>query len=120
MPHTRRHGQQLAKKPNFLVKSLDYNQQHLIFMERILQFLTLNKMKIGLKGNGIQICGDPPKENGTYGNGLSKEKLAKYQKEQDEANAKVNEANPASQFKQPTRLGASSSKPPLPSNGIVG
>lgn len=33
-------------------------------------------------------------------------------------NAKANEENPAFQFKQPIRLGASSSKPPLPSYGI--
>jgi len=62
----------------------------------------------------------PPKENGTDVNGLSKAKLAKYQKEKDKANAKENETNPASQLKHPTRLGAFSSKPPLHSHGIVG
>ena len=73
---------------------------------------------LGLRGNGIRICNGPPKENGIEGKGLSKAKLAKYQKEQDDADAKANEANPASQFKQPARLGASSLKPPLPSYGI--
>eukprot|EP00253_Pinus_taeda_P002226 PITA_02226 len=74
---------------------------------------------LGLKNNGIRICSGPPKENGKDGNGLSKVKIAKYQREQEEADAKANEANPASHLKHPTRLG-SSSKPPLYSYGGVG
>ena len=40
--------------------------------------------------------------------------MAKYKKEQEDADAKVMESSHASQFKVPTRLGATSSRPPLP------
>eukprot|EP00253_Pinus_taeda_P014475 PITA_14475 len=75
---------------------------------------------LGLRNNGVCICSGPLKENGKDGNGLNKIKIAKYRRKQDEADAKANEANPASHLKHPTRLGASSSKPPLYSHGIVG
>ena len=75
---------------------------------------------LGLKGNGVRLCSGPPKENGTNGGGLSKAKVAKYQREQNEADAKANETNPTSQLKHPTRLGVFSSKPPLHSHGLVG
>ena len=68
----------------------------------------------GIKNTGIRICTGPPNPDGTDGKGLSKEKLAKYKKEQDEADAKAMEAIHTSQFKQPTILGAASSRPPLP------
>ncbi len=71
---------------------------------------------LGIKNNGIRVCSGPPKADGTDGKGLCKEKIAFFKKEQDEADAKANEANVAAQFKQPTRLGASSSRPPLPSH----
>ena len=74
---------------------------------------------LGIKNNGIRVCTDPPKLDGKDGKGLSKEKIAKYQKEQDEADAKANESNASfqmNQFKQPTRMGAYSSKTQFPSH----
>ena len=40
--------------------------------------------------------------------------MEKHKKERDEVDAKVMEASHVSQFKQPTILGAASSRPPLP------
>ena len=62
----------------------------------------------------FRICTELANPNGTDGKGLSKEKMAKYKKEQEDADAKVMESSHASQFKVPTRLGAISSRPPLP------
>ena len=72
----------------------------------------------GIKNNDIQVCTSPPKSNGKDGKGLSKEKIEKYKKEQDEADAKANESNVAFQFKEPTRMGAYSSKTQFPSHEI--
>ena len=71
-----------------------------------------------IKNKGIQVCTNPPKSDGKDEKGLSKEKIAKYKKKQDEedADAKLNESNTAFEFKQPTRMGAYSSKTPFASH----
>jgi hypothetical protein len=65
------------------------------------------------RNNGIRVCIGPPHQDGTEGNGLSKEKISKYKKEQKGADATATQQLPISQFKQPTRLGAASSRTAL-------